>query len=109
MIRRLTTLGTLAFVSVSLILALTLTTTMQQQEAYAQIESNGDAQEISGDDTITQADEVTTEITQSADVDCDSSGDGDVNCNVSQESNSGGSPITHGPINTSRSNIKTLN
>ena len=74
-----------------------------------QLESSdsGD-QVISGDDTIILSNTVTTEITQSADTDCSADGEGaEVNCNVSQESNGAGSPVTYGPINTSRSNIKS--
>lgn len=48
-LRRFTVLWTLATITVTMIQA--LTTIQQQQESYAQIESNGDIQEISGDDT----------------------------------------------------------
>jgi hypothetical protein len=90
-------------VATTMILALNLTTT-QQQEVYAQVESSGDVQDNSGDETITESNSNTNEITQSANVDC--SGD---NCeaNVNQEADSR-SPVTHGPVNTSRSNIKSL-
>jgi hypothetical protein len=75
------------------------------QLAYAQIESNGDTQDSSGDETITESNSFTNEPTQEANVEC---GEG-ATCTVSQESESnGGGPVTHGPINTSRSNIKSL-
>lgn len=75
------------------------------QLAYAQIESNGDTQDSSGDETITESNSFINEPTQEANVEC---GEG-ATCTVSQESESnGGGPVTHGPINTSRSNIKSL-
>jgi hypothetical protein len=75
------------------------------QLAYAQIESNGDTQDSSGDETITESNSFTNEPTQEANVEC---GEG-ATCTVNQESESnGGGPVTHGPINTSRSNIKSL-
>jgi hypothetical protein len=75
------------------------------QTVYAQIESSGDVQDSSGDETITESNSFTNEPTQEANVEC---GEG-ATCTVCQESESnGGGPVTHGPINTSRSNIKSL-
>jgi hypothetical protein len=78
------------------------------QTVYAQIESNGDTtQDSSGDNTITESNSFTNEPTQTSNVEC--SGEG-TTCTVTQESESnGGGPVTHGPINTSRSNIKAAN
>jgi hypothetical protein len=74
--------------------------------AYAQIESNGDTQDSSGDETITESNSFTNEPTQTANVECNAEG---ATCTVTQESESnGGGPVTHGPISTSRSNIRAL-
>lgn len=75
------------------------------QLVYAQVESSNDVQDNSGDETITQSNSFTNEPTQEANVECG----GDATCTVNQESDSnGGGPVTHGPINTSRSNIKAM-
>jgi hypothetical protein len=76
------------------------------QLAYAQIESNGDTQDSSGDETITQSNSFTNEPTQTANEECNGEG---VTCTITQESESnGGGPVTHGPITTSRSNLKSM-
>jgi hypothetical protein len=92
---------------ITMVLAATLLTAIftTTQPVYAQIESNGDTQDSSGDETITESNSFTNEPTQTANVEC---GEG-ATCTVSQESESnGGGPVTHGPISTSRSNIKSL-
>lgn len=91
------------------VLAATLLTALftTTQLAYAQIESNGDTQDSSGDETITQSNSFTNEPTQTANVECNGEG---VTCTITQESESnGGGPVTHGPITTSRSNLKSMN
>jgi hypothetical protein len=59
-----------------------------------------------GDETITQSNSFTNEPTQTANEECNGEG---VTCTITQESESnGGGPVTHGPITTSRSNLKPL-
>jgi hypothetical protein len=74
--------------------------------AYAQTESNDDTQDSSGDETITEENTFNNEPNQEANEECDGEG---ATCTESQGSESnGGGPVTHGPVNTSRSNIKSL-
>jgi hypothetical protein len=75
------------------------------QTVYAQIESSNDVQESSGDETITESNSLTNEPTQEANVEC---GEGAIRTVSQQSESNGGGPVTHGPINTSRSNIKSL-